>query len=90
MLTLPCLTALCFLQKKKGILHISEIQNPNLVKPKNMKARAADVSGMWKALLNSLDEKERLAMVRQQRVEAAKKRDEEKAAKEQKRAEARK
>ncbi|RZS11934.1 hypothetical protein BHM03_00043327 [Ensete ventricosum] len=77
-------------EKKKGILHISEIQNPNLVKPKNMKARAADVSGMWKALLNSLDEKERLAMVRQQRVEAAKKRDEEKAAKEQKRAEARK
>ncbi|URD92476.1 heat- and acid-stable phosphoprotein [Musa troglodytarum] len=30
-------------EKKKGILHISEIQNPNLVKPKNMKARAADV-----------------------------------------------
>ncbi|KAG6522104.1 hypothetical protein ZIOFF_019238 [Zingiber officinale] len=29
--------------KKKGILDISEIQNPNLVKPKNLKARAADV-----------------------------------------------
>lgn len=39
--------SLFFLQKKKGILHISEIQNPNLVKPKNMKARAADVSGMF-------------------------------------------
>ncbi|KAG6519177.1 hypothetical protein ZIOFF_022666 [Zingiber officinale] len=32
-----------FRQKKKGILDISEIQNPNLVKPKNLKARAADV-----------------------------------------------
>ncbi|XP_074557929.1 uncharacterized protein LOC141813940 [Curcuma longa] len=30
-------------EKKKGILDISEIQNPNLVKPKNLKARTADV-----------------------------------------------
>ncbi|THU70668.1 hypothetical protein C4D60_Mb08t27400 [Musa balbisiana] len=30
-------------EKKKGILDISEIQNPNLAKPKNVKARAVDV-----------------------------------------------
>ncbi|KAG6475925.1 hypothetical protein ZIOFF_065155 [Zingiber officinale] len=30
-------------EKKKGILDISEIQNPNLIKPKNVKARTADV-----------------------------------------------
>lgn len=32
------------LQKKKGTEGIIEIANPNLVKPKNMKARDIDVS----------------------------------------------
>jgi len=36
-------TLLC-MQKKKGTQGIIEIENPNLVKPKSMKARDVDVS----------------------------------------------
>ncbi|KAG6478737.1 hypothetical protein ZIOFF_062181 [Zingiber officinale] len=105
-------------EKKKGILDISEIQNPNLIKPKNVKARTADVENtpelsrresilselikgeVGRFMMDFVDVKiwpERLALIRQQRAEAAKKREEEKtdlnlmlAAREQKRVEARK
>ncbi|WOL11007.1 28 kDa heat- and acid-stable phosphoprotein-like [Canna indica] len=102
-------------EKKKGILDASEIQNPNLVKPRNVKARAADVESSPELSRREREEiekqkaherymrlqeqgkteqarkdLERLALIRQQRAEAAKKREEEKTAKEQKKAEARK
>ncbi|XP_042437495.1 28 kDa heat- and acid-stable phosphoprotein-like [Zingiber officinale] len=102
-------------EKKKGILDISEIQNPNLIKPKNVKARTADVENTPELSRREREEiekqkaherymmateqgkteqarkdLERLALIRQQRAEAAKKREEEKTAKEQKRVEARK
>ncbi|KAG2396014.1 uncharacterized protein HKW66_Vig0066100 [Vigna angularis] len=70
--------------KKKGTQGIIEIENPNLVKPKSVKARDVDVGKTTEL------SRQRLALIRQQRAEAAKKREEEKAAKEQKKAEARK
>ncbi|XP_042951630.1 uncharacterized protein LOC122288879 isoform X1 [Carya illinoinensis] len=136
-------------EKRKGTLGLIEIENPNLVKPKNLKAGNVDmkkttelsrrervsesastpINGHLKdfkcnlqacSLCNSQSKKkkeeiekkraherymrlqeqgkteqarkdiERLALIRQQRAEAARKRGEEKAAKEQKKGEARK
>ncbi|XP_072966235.1 uncharacterized protein [Typha angustifolia] len=102
-------------EKKKGTQGIIEVANPNLVKPKMMKAREVDIDRTTELSRREREEiekqkaherymrlqeqgktdqarkdLERLALIRQQRAEAAKKRDEEKAAKEQKKAEARK
>ncbi|XP_010279214.1 PREDICTED: 28 kDa heat- and acid-stable phosphoprotein-like [Nelumbo nucifera] len=102
-------------EKRKGAQGIIEIENPNLVKPKNLKARNVDIEKTTELSRREREEiekqkaherymrlqeqgkteqarkdLERLALIRQQRVDAAKKREEEKAAKEQKRAEARK
>ncbi|OIV91712.1 hypothetical protein TanjilG_26565 [Lupinus angustifolius] len=101
--------------KSKGTQGIIQIENPNLVKPKNLKARDLDVGKTTELSRREREELEkqrarehymrlqeqgkteqsrkdldRLALIRQQRAEAAKKREEEKAAKEQKKAEARK
>ncbi|XP_024366616.1 uncharacterized protein [Physcomitrium patens] len=100
--------------KKKGTAGVIEIQNPNLVKPKNVKAkdvdmdRPAELSRREREELEkqraherylklqeqgkteqSKKDLERLQLIRQQRLEAAKKREEEKAAKDAKKAEAR-
>jgi hypothetical protein len=102
-------------QKKKGTQGVIEIDNPNLVKHKNMKARDVDIEKTTELSRREREEiekqkaherymrmqeqgktdqarkdLERLALIRQQRADAAKKRDEEKAAKEQKKNEARK
>jgi len=102
-------------EKKKGTQGIIEIENPNLVKPKNLKARDVDLEKTTELSRREREEiekqkaherymrlqeqgkteqarkdLERLALIRQQRAEAAKKRDEEKATKEQKKVEARK
>lgn len=102
-------------QKKKGIQGIIEIENPNLVKPKTVKARDVDMGRTTELSRREREEiekqrarerymrlqeqgkteqarkdLERLALIREQRAEAAKKREEEKAAKEQKKVEARK
>ncbi|KAI5447892.1 hypothetical protein KIW84_015368 [Lathyrus oleraceus] len=102
-------------RKKKGTQGIIEIENPNLVKPKNLRARDVDVDKTTELSRREREEiekqkaherymrlqeqgktdqskkdLERLALIRQQRAEAAKKRDEEKAAKELKKAEVRK
>ncbi|KAL1805648.1 hypothetical protein DCAR_0831391 [Daucus carota subsp. sativus] len=102
-------------EKKKGTEGIIDIVNPNLVKPKNLKARDIDIEKTTELSRREREEIEkqkaherymrlqeqgkteqarkdldRLALIRQQRAEAAKKRDEEKAAKEQKKTEARK
>ncbi|KAL9269873.1 hypothetical protein AKJ16_DCAP06962 [Drosera capensis] len=61
-------------QGQKGTEGIIEIENPNLVKPKLVKAKDID----------------RLKLIRELRAEAARKREEEKASKELKKAEARK
>ncbi|KAJ4977114.1 hypothetical protein NE237_002220 [Protea cynaroides] len=102
-------------EKQKGTQGIIEIQNPNLVKPKNVKARDVDMEkttelsrrereaiekqkaherymrlqeqGKTEQARKDLD---RLTLIRQQRAEAAKKREEEKNAKELKKVEARK
>ncbi|PNY07532.1 heat- and acid-stable phosphoprotein, partial [Trifolium pratense] len=99
-------------KKKKGTQGIIEIENPNLVKPKTLKARDVDVEKTTELSRREREEiekhkaherymrlqeqgktdqskkdLERLALIRQQRAEAAKKRDEEKAAKEKKKAE---
>ncbi|XP_011038899.1 PREDICTED: 28 kDa heat- and acid-stable phosphoprotein-like isoform X1 [Populus euphratica] len=120
-------------QKQKGTLGLIEINNPNLVKPKNLKAKDADIGKitelsrrerlatfLLQSILSSnmlmhvvivveiekqkaherymkLQEQgkteqsrkdlERLALIRQRRAEAARKREEDKAAKEQKKAE---
>lgn len=101
--------------KKKGTAGVIEIHNPNLVKPKNVKAkdvdmdRPAELSRREREELEkqkaherylklqeqgkteqSKKDLERLQLIRQQRLEAAKKREEEKAAKEAKKVEARK
>ncbi|XP_031478433.1 uncharacterized protein LOC116249325 [Nymphaea colorata] len=101
--------------KKKGTQGIIEIDNPNLVKPKNLKARDVDLEKTTELSRREREEiekqkaherymrlqeqgkteqarkdLERLQLIRQQRAEAAKKREEEKAAKELKKAEARK
>ncbi|KAM0945922.1 putative 28kDa heat-and acid-stable phosphoprotein [Dioscorea sansibarensis] len=102
-------------EKRKGTEGLIEIANPNLVKPKTLKASEANVDRTSELSRREREEiekqraherymrlqelgkteqarkdLERLNMIRQQRVEAAKKREEEKAAKEQKKAEARK
>ncbi|WOG88177.1 hypothetical protein DCAR_0207411 [Daucus carota subsp. sativus] len=102
-------------EKKKGTQGIIQIENPNLVKPKNMKARDIDIEKTTELSRREREEIEkqkaherymrlqeqgkteqarkdldRLALIRQQRADAARKRDEEKAAKEQKKTEARK
>ncbi|KAK1382209.1 28 kDa heat- and acid-stable phosphoprotein-like [Heracleum sosnowskyi] len=102
-------------QKKKGTQGIIQIENPNLVKPKNLKARDIDIEKTTELSRREREEIEkqksherymrlqeqgkteqarkdldRLALIRQQRADAARKRDEEKAAKEQKKTEARK
>ncbi|KAA8515195.1 hypothetical protein F0562_018374 [Nyssa sinensis] len=102
-------------EKRKGTQGIIEIENPNLVKPKTLKARDIDIEKTTELSRREREEIEkqkaherymrlqeqgkteqarkdldRLALIRQQRAEAAKKREEEKAAKEQKKAEARK
>ncbi|KAK9131998.1 hypothetical protein Scep_011526 [Stephania cephalantha] len=102
-------------EKQKGTQGIIEIQNPNLVKPKNVKARDVDVEKKTELSRREREEiekqkaherymklqeqgkteqakkdLERLALIRQQRADAARKREEEKAAKEQKKIESRK
>uniref|UniRef100_A0A7N0UG75 Casein kinase substrate phosphoprotein PP28 domain-containing protein n=1 Tax=Kalanchoe fedtschenkoi TaxID=63787 RepID=A0A7N0UG75_KALFE len=102
-------------EKRKGTQGIIEIENPNLVKPKNLKAKNIDLEKTTELSRREREEIEkqkaherymklqeqgkteqarkdldRLALIRQQRADAAKKREEEKAAKEQKKAEARK
>ncbi|KAK3198808.1 hypothetical protein Dsin_022223 [Dipteronia sinensis] len=102
-------------QKRKGTQGIIDIENPNLVKPKNVKAKDIDMGKTTELSRREREEiekqraherymrlqeqgktdqakkdLERLALIRQQRAEAAKKREEEKSAKEQKKTEARK
>ncbi|GLT69721.1 hypothetical protein SLA2020_418490 [Shorea laevis] len=102
-------------EKRKGIQGLIEIENPNLVKQKIMKASDADMGKTTELSRREREEiekqkaherymrlqeqgkteqarkdLERLALIRQQRAEAAKKREQEKAAKELKKAETRK
>ncbi|TYJ01664.1 hypothetical protein E1A91_A13G169800v1 [Gossypium mustelinum] len=102
-------------EKRKGTQGLIEIENPNLAKQKNVKAKDVDMGKTTELSRREREEiekqkaherymklqeqgkteqsrkdLERLAMIRQQRAEAAKKREEEKAAKEQKKVEARK
>ncbi|TMW85727.1 28 kDa heat- and acid-stable phosphoprotein [Solanum pennellii] len=102
-------------ERRKGTQGIIEIENPNLVKPKNVKAKNVDIEKTTELSRREREEiekqqaherymrlqeqgktdqakkdLERLALIRQQRADAAKKREEEKAAKEQKKSEARK
>ncbi|KAL3643478.1 hypothetical protein CASFOL_014293 [Castilleja foliolosa] len=102
-------------EKVKGTQGVIQIDNPNLAKPKNMKARDVDLEKTTELSRREREEiekqraherymklqeqgktdqskkdLERLALIRQERAEAAKKREEEKAAKEQKKTEARK
>ncbi|KAI4371747.1 hypothetical protein MLD38_010063 [Melastoma candidum] len=101
--------------KPKGSQSVIEVENPNLVKAKNLKAKDADVGKVTELSRREREEiekqraherymrlqeqgkteqaqkdLERLALIRRQRADAAKKREEEKAAKDQKKAEARK
>ncbi|KAL2524232.1 Casein kinase substrate [Abeliophyllum distichum] len=71
-------------EKKKGTQGIIQVENPNLGKAKNLKARDVDMEKTTEL------SRHRLALIRQERAEAAKKREEEKAAREQKKLEARK
>ncbi|KAL4280832.1 hypothetical protein GQ457_03G024200 [Hibiscus cannabinus] len=102
-------------EKRKGTQGLIEIENPNLAKQKNVKAKDVDMGRTTELSRREREEiekqkaherymklqeqgkteqarkdLERLAMIRQQRAEAAKKREEEKAAREQKKTEARK
>ncbi|XP_074272299.1 uncharacterized protein LOC141596136 [Silene latifolia] len=102
-------------QKSKGTEGIIEIENPNLVKPKNVKAKDIDLDRTTELSRREREELEkqraherymklqeqgkteqarkdldRLKLIREQRAEAAKKREEEKAAKDAKKVEARK
>ncbi|RXH83233.1 hypothetical protein DVH24_003731 [Malus domestica] len=102
-LYLTAILAMCS-QKRKGTQGIIEIENPNLVKPKNVKAKNVDIEKTTELSRREREEiekqkaherymrlqeqgkteqakkdLERLAMIRQQRAEAAKKREEEKA-----------
>ncbi|PPS16431.1 hypothetical protein GOBAR_AA04133 [Gossypium barbadense] len=104
-----------FKKKRKGTQGLIEIENPNLAKPKNVKAkdlvmgRTTELSRREREEIEKqkaherymkLQEQgkteqarkdlERLALIRKQRAEAAKKREEEKAVREQKKVEARK
>lgn len=101
--------------KHKGTEGLIQIENPNLVKAKNIKAKEVDLGKTTELSRREREEiekqkaherymklqeqgkteqarkdLERLALIRQQRADAAKKREEEKAAKEQRKAEARK
>ncbi|KAG2600769.1 28 kDa heat- and acid-stable phosphoprotein-like [Panicum virgatum] len=101
--------------KNKGTEGIIQIENPNLVKAKNIKAKEVDLGRTTELSRREREELEkqkaherymklqeqgkteqarkdldRLALIRQQRADAAKKREEEKAAKEQRKSEARK
>ncbi|CAK9861863.1 hypothetical protein CY35_12G062200 [Sphagnum magellanicum] len=101
--------------KKKGAQGVIEIENPNLVKIKNLKVKDVDLDRPAELSRREREEiekqraheryiklqeqgkteqskkdLERLALIRQQRLEAAKKREEEKAAKESKKVDARK
>ncbi|KAH7651876.1 Phosphoprotein/predicted coiled-coil protein [Dioscorea alata] len=103
------------IERSKGTQGIIETANPNLVRPKNLKAKDADLDKTPELSRREREEiekqkaherymrlqeqgkteqarkdLERLNLIRQQRAEAAKKREEEKAAKELKKAEARK
>ncbi|XP_057797549.1 uncharacterized protein LOC131013473 isoform X2 [Salvia miltiorrhiza] len=102
-------------EKVKGPQGIIQTENPNLSKPKNLKARDLDLEKTTELSRREREEIEkqraherymrlqeqgkteqarkdldRLALIRQERAEAAKKREEEKAAKEQKKLEIRK
>ncbi|KAL1560293.1 28 kDa heat- and acid-stable phosphoprotein-like [Salvia divinorum] len=102
-------------EKVKGAEGVIQIENPNLVKPKNLKARDADFDKTTELSRREREEiekqkaherymklqeqgktdqakkdLERLALIRQQRADAAKKREEERAAKDQKKVEGRK
>ncbi|XP_050212886.1 uncharacterized protein LOC126664511 isoform X5 [Mercurialis annua] len=102
-------------QKRKGTQGLIQIENPNLAKPKNVKAREIDITKTTELSRREREELEkqraherymrlqeqgkteqarkdldRLTLIRQQRAEAAKKREEEKAAKDLKKADARK
>ncbi|KAK9269127.1 hypothetical protein L1049_000896 [Liquidambar formosana] len=91
-------------EKRKGPVGIIEIQNPNLVKPKNMKAKDVDLDKTTELSRREREEiekqkaherymrlqeqgkteqarknLERLSLIRKQRAEAARKREEEKA-----------
>ncbi|KAI5590929.1 hypothetical protein POPTR_004G051100v4 [Populus trichocarpa] len=102
-------------QKRKGTQGIIQIENPNMVKAKNLKAKDVDMGKTTELSRREREEiekqraherymrlqeqgktdqarkdLERLSLIRQQRVEAARKREEEKAAREQKKAETRK
>ncbi|KAI3732031.1 hypothetical protein L1987_63227 [Smallanthus sonchifolius] len=101
--------------RKKGTQSVIEIDNPNVARPKTLKARDADMEKTTELSRREREEiekqraherymklqeqgkteqarkdLERLALIRQQRADAAKKREEEKAAKDQKKIEARK
>ncbi|MFS8023127.1 putative 28kDa heat-and acid-stable phosphoprotein [Helianthus anomalus] len=101
--------------RKKGTQGVIEIENPNMARPKTLKARDVDMEKTTELSRREREEiekqraherymklqeqgkteqarkdLERLALIRQQRADAAKKREEEKAAKDQKKAEARK
>ncbi|KAK4770796.1 hypothetical protein SAY87_031328 [Trapa incisa] len=102
-------------EKQKGTQGVIQIENPNLVKSKNLKAKDADMGKTTELSRREREEiekqraherymrlqeqgkteqarkdLERLALIRQQRADAAKKREEEKAAKELKKSVARK
>ncbi|XP_073153204.1 uncharacterized protein [Henckelia pumila] len=102
-------------EKPKGAEGVIQIENPNLVKSKNLKARDVDLEKTTELSRREREEIEkqraherymklqeqgkteqakkdldRLVLIREQRAEAARKREEEKAAKEQKKVEARK
>ncbi|XP_039072210.1 28 kDa heat- and acid-stable phosphoprotein-like isoform X1 [Hibiscus syriacus] len=102
-------------EKRKGTQGLIEIENPNLVKQKNVKAKDVDMGRTTELSRREREEiekqkaherymklqeqgkteqarkdLERLALIRQQRADAAKKREEEKAAREQKKTGARK
>ncbi|XP_062221551.1 uncharacterized protein LOC133920923 [Phragmites australis] len=101
--------------KHKGTEGLIQIENPNLVKAKNIKAKEVDLGKTTELSRREREEiekqkaherymklqeqgkteqsrkdLERLALIRQQRADAAKKREEEKAAKEQRKTEGRK
>ncbi|XP_021766007.1 28 kDa heat- and acid-stable phosphoprotein-like [Chenopodium quinoa] len=102
-------------RKMKGTQGIIEIDNPNMVKKQNLKAKDIDLDKTTELTRREREELEkqraherymklqeqgkteqakkdleRLKLIREQRAEAARKREEEKAAKEQKKVEARK
>ncbi|KAG8077945.1 hypothetical protein GUJ93_ZPchr0007g5460 [Zizania palustris] len=101
--------------KHKGTEGLIQIENPNLVKAKNIKAKEVDLGKTTELSRREREEiekqkaherymklqeqgkteqarkdLERLALIRQQRADAAKKREEEKSAKEQRKTDARK